>query len=538
MQASLSSDVRRVRRASEFFGRTASAAAEAGGSRLSLGAWLIACTSVLCLSLMAFGISGGIFTYGNAVGEAQKNANNLTQSLAQQASDTFEALDGVLLGLAGRVEVEGTGPAARQQLSESMAALVTAMPRLHDLFILDARGRLVVSNGSAQLRPDLRFDAQPYFRYHRRHANPGLHIGAPQLSPTENLWVLPVTRRITRADGGFGGVAVAQIALSYFEQIYEQIDVGADGAITLAMDDQTIVVRKPHGMAGRKIGTFAVFSGPLRYESAGSYVKKSSIDGIVKLTAFRRLGRYPLIVLVSLAQHEYLAQWRRHAIPMGIMLSVIVLMTVTLAFVVSAQIARRRRTEDDMAALALIDGLTGLANRRQFDLVLERECRRAARDRAPLGLLMIDVDDFKAFNDLYGHLAGDDALSAIARTIAGGIARGSDLAARYGGEEFAVILPANDGPSAVVVAERVRQAVLALEVEHTGSAAGVATVSIGAASFKPVSFDRPIALVEAADAALYAAKRSGRNAIVLAAAFLAPASGPVPSAGAGRAGRR
>ncbi|ANL22333.1 GGDEF/PAS domain-containing protein [Rhizobium sp. N113] len=174
------------------------------------------------------------------------------------------------------------------------------------------------------------------------------------------------------------------------------------------------------------------------------------------------------------------------------------------------QVANRR-----LQALAEQDALTGLANRRYFDEALLREHAYASSERKNLALLMIDVDRFKSFNDRYGHPSGDECLKKIGGTIKDTIGR-SDVAARYGGEEFAVLLPGADGAEAASVAERIRLAVLRLGIEHEASPNGVATISIGVTWVTGDSSYGPEALVREADRALYGAKESGRNRVVLA----------------------
>ncbi|SFM46679.1 sensor domain-containing diguanylate cyclase [Rugamonas rubra] len=164
--------------------------------------------------------------------------------------------------------------------------------------------------------------------------------------------------------------------------------------------------------------------------------------------------------------------------------------------------------------LATRDGLTGLANRRCFDETLLAEWQRATRQRQPLSLLMVDVDNFKQYNDAYGHLGGDQCLQRIAGAVAGEM-RANDLVARYGGEEFAVILPNQSLKGAAIVAERVRQRVEQLHLPNLGSAQHVVTVSIGAATALAAPDTEPCQLVATADAALYRAKHMGRNRISL-----------------------
>jgi diguanylate cyclase (GGDEF)-like protein len=174
---------------------------------------------------------------------------------------------------------------------------------------------------------------------------------------------------------------------------------------------------------------------------------------------------------------------------------------------------RYRQLASSMEALATVDALTGVANRRQFDRVIQVEWQRAFRHSAPLTLLLIDVDRFKGFNDLYGHLQGDSCLRAVARIAVEISRRSSDTVARYGGEEFAVVLPGTHGAGAQQNAERLRKSILALEMAHGGSSHGVVTVSIGCATLVPKEGENVNTIIAAADAALYAAKAAGRNCV-------------------------
>lgn len=165
--------------------------------------------------------------------------------------------------------------------------------------------------------------------------------------------------------------------------------------------------------------------------------------------------------------------------------------------------------------LSAIDGLTGIANRRQFDEFLTREWGRATRNGSCLAMLMCDVDSFKQYNDLYGHQAGDDCLRSVARVLHEQLKRPTDLAARYGGEEFSVILPETPLDGAIALAERMRQAVMALGMAHAGTASGMVTVSIGVACTWPQrNGSGSDALLKVADGALYDAKGQGRNRVV------------------------
>lgn len=167
----------------------------------------------------------------------------------------------------------------------------------------------------------------------------------------------------------------------------------------------------------------------------------------------------------------------------------------------------------ELRRLSSVDGLTGIANRRQFDETMAREWRRTLRTQGELALLLCDVDHFKQFNDRFGHQAGDDCLRLVARSLAQTLDRGGDLAARYGGEEFAVILPDTRLDGALHVAERLRQAVLALAIPHPDSPHAVVSISIGAATLAACRSTPYQRLLRDADEALYHAKHQGRNRI-------------------------
>ncbi|WP_447651695.1 diguanylate cyclase [Pseudomonas abietaniphila] len=164
------------------------------------------------------------------------------------------------------------------------------------------------------------------------------------------------------------------------------------------------------------------------------------------------------------------------------------------------------------------DGLTGLSNRRHFDEYLELEWRRAIREQTQLSLMMIDVDYFKAYNDNFGHLEGDEALRQVAKAIRASSSRPSDLPARYGGEEFALVLPNTSPGGARLLAEKLRQTVASMNIPHIAPSEGSSlTVSIGLATIVPPVGSHSRQLIQSADQGLYAAKHNGRNQVVVGA---------------------
>lgn len=172
------------------------------------------------------------------------------------------------------------------------------------------------------------------------------------------------------------------------------------------------------------------------------------------------------------------------------------------------QVSELRR----LSSLSMTDGLTQIANRRYFDDFYTAEWRRACREQGNIGLIMIDVDNFKSFNDHYGHLQGDQCLTQIAQQLKSVVQRPRDFVARFGGEEFIVILPSIQPEGLVVVAERLKQAIDHLNITHDYSnASNIVTVSMGLAWGEPDKSYLPTEIIAAADEALYSAKDAGRN---------------------------
>ena len=185
-------------------------------------------------------------------------------------------------------------------------------------------------------------------------------------------------------------------------------------------------------------------------------------------------------------------------------------------------ISERKRTEQrllelqrELEALSFKDGLTGIANRRRFDAVLEEEWSNARRSGQPLSLVMLDIDFFKQYNDHYGHLQGDYCLKLVARVLGTAIRRTHDFLARFGGEEFVLVLPETDAASALAVAERCRELIAQEWIPHERSTAGMAlTLSIGVGTVVPMPGDEPLSFVGLVDRRLYQAKQRGRNIVV------------------------
>jgi diguanylate cyclase (GGDEF)-like protein/PAS domain S-box-containing protein len=173
------------------------------------------------------------------------------------------------------------------------------------------------------------------------------------------------------------------------------------------------------------------------------------------------------------------------------------------------------RLQKEFRELSYKDGLTGVANRRMFDSVLEVEWTNAVRNKQPLSMILLDIDYFKQYNDHYGHIQGDDCLKTVAQALGKAATRSRDFFARYGGEEFVLVLPETDAEAAQRVAERCRNLIFKEQIPHAHSAAGqILTISLGVGTITPGHKDDAISFIEAVDRQLYQAKQRGRNCIV------------------------
>jgi diguanylate cyclase (GGDEF)-like protein len=436
----------------------------------------------------------------DACARAQRDGENIVQAIEADVARNIELYD---LSLQGLHET------------------ATSAKYMGALLVLNATGDIVIDSESTTPRP-INLADRDYFQIHQHEPDIGLYISRPlksRLAHGEDTIVL--SRRLSDEDGKFAGVVAGAVRLAYFRDLFSRLNVGRRGVITLQSSDGTILMRHPstggaYDIGGSFKGT-PIFERILR-ERSGSFTGRSTISGLDRLLTFKQIGELPLFVAVSQALDDVYAEWWRRAIAIG---SVTLMLAVTIIVLA----AMFHRAQHELAAVAVTDELTGVANRRCFDQTLQLEWQRAARTNSPLALLMIDVDNFKAFNDQHGHWKADEVLKEFGRVLKTCSARPGDLAARYGGEEFAVILPNTDTRSASVVAERIRVSMLE-RAQNVDSP----TVSIGVASVRPRPDRNAAALLKAADTALYRAKANGRNRCeTLIATVSGPHMPPVPA---------
>ena len=305
-------------------------------------------------------------------------------------------------------------------------------------------------------------------------------------------------------------MVAGSIRFSHFHELFGRLNLGPDDTITVLRRDATVIMRTPFDLdiIGKNLGQLPAVIKALS-EPSGSYSGSGAFGNVPRLYIWRD-GSRPLVVLVGKPWDSILSLWRTEATRIGAIMLALIAFVLGVTLFLAREIGRRATAEDKLEELATTDALTGLRNRRKFDTAIDAEWRRAARQKTPLALLMIDADHFKSYNDSFGHQAGDEVLVGIAICISDSVRRAGDCVARYGGEEFAVLLPGLSSEEALRVAETIR-----LKVLKWFGDTGITTVSIGVASLMPDTATDWGQLVNGADKALYAAKAAGRNCCVL-----------------------
>ena len=472
--------------------------------------WLIAVSVTVTLGFCA--ICGTIlWELRRGVSErAVQSATNLIAALHSDIGRNFESYDLSLLAVTDGLnlpQINSLAPEIRHMVLFDRAATARF---LGSIMVLDKYGTVILDSSTQRPLP-ANYSTEEYFTAHRDFPNFGLYVKGP-IKDQLGEDAIAISRRWSRPDGSFGGVVMGTLRLAYFQNLFTKMSLGKLSVMTLMQTDGIVLMRMPYApdYVGRNIGYSDVFS-RISKSPFGSYEGKATIDGVNRIYAFGKIGTLPLIMTVGLGADEIYAGWRGEAFVMGLMMVVLCAMTIALGTILTREWRRREDAERQLSLLAATDALTGLANRRQFDEAIAREWARAKRSQSPLSLLMIDADHFKAYNDTFGHQAGDALLLAMAGCIGAAIKRPGDVSARYGGEEFAILLPNTPVYGAREVATLIHATIAELEVVHPSAPTGKPTVSIGVACLVPRPDAEHSQLIRAADSALYEAKSNGRN---------------------------
>lgn len=465
--------------------------------------------------------------YRAAFTVAENSVVNLARASGQHAEDSIRQVDAITAALAERLEGDGFANLDRPRLHALLRQQVQIMPQLHGLFVYGADGTWLATDHTVTA-PKANNADRDYFIYHREHTGRQIRIGSVVKSRSTEELIIPISRRLNFPDGSFAGVLLGTIRVDWFVRYYGDFQIDQSGALVLAKRDGTILVRRPfvEQVLGSSLADSEVFRDYLPYANEGVVETVAVVDGTPRLYAYRALTSYPLVVQAGLSRDAILAAWRQDVIKSIGVLLVLLLGLSLFGWVVLRQLRERivieralHQAHQTLKDLALTDSLTGLGNRRRLDAVLDVEIARARRQGYPVALVMMDLDFFKAYNDRYGHLAGDQCLRRVAEVLGQALKRPADLAVRYGGEEFTLLLPDTDGHGAGLIVQETLQQLRRLAIEHAGSPFGVVSASAGIAVAHPAQQSiSSQALVAEADAALYEAKRQGRDRYCMAQA--------------------
>ncbi|MBW5416387.1 sensor domain-containing diguanylate cyclase [Pseudomonas sp. MAG002Y] len=465
-------------------------------------------------------------SYEATLRAAETNAANLVKSMAQHAYDIYEDLDLASYGIVERLEWDNFGAGLSgddvTRLKRLFKRQVAQMNQVHGFFVYDKDGNWIVTDKD-DYPASINNSDRDYFIYHKTFMDRAIRIGTPLRSRSTGDLVVPVSRRINNPDNSFAGVFLITVNIEYFNQYYADFHLGPRDIISQALRSGEVISRLPYSEKNinYSLSKGEVYSKYLLQSPSGVARIRSVVDGIDRIQGYQALERYPVVVQVGLSRRDVLAAWITEVVIYtgGLLVMLAVLFAMGLLVLRYMRLDQEHQLElatayEAVEKLAMEDGLTGLSNRRHFDVMLPVELNRAKRQGYPVGLIMLDVDFFKNFNDRYGHQMGDLCLQAVAQVVQKSVRRAGDLVARYGGEEIVILLPNTDEPGTHQIAMSIVEGIRALNIEHLDSPLGRVTASIG---YHVVGCDgfaySPTEALGLADQNLYEAKGLGRNRV-------------------------
>ncbi len=445
--------------------------------------------------------------------KAEHTSRNLLQVMERDIARNVEIFDLSLRAVVENLRMPGVAELALELRQLVLFDRAASAKDIGVLLVIDEKGDVAIDAASVVPRKANYLD-RDYFQAHKLRNDLGLYIGTPLVSRLTGARMIPLSRRISKPDGSFGGVVLGTMQLSYFSKILSQISLGQDDAINLYHRDGTRIMRHPfvESDIGANIAGASTFDRFAR-EGRGTFIDTSVRDGVERHYTFTQIGDFPLILNVALATKGIEATWLAKAAVIGTVVLMLCGINFGLSLMFVVELRRRTAVQAQLTWMSRTDFLTGLPNRRRFDEAFAQAWESARWKRTALSLLIIDADHFKRINDRYGHAIGDEVLQKFALRLAVSVHRPEDLVCRIGGEEFVVLLPETEQAGALRIAEKIHEEVSALAVAAAGIAPGTFTVSIGLATLEPERPDlgAPIDLYRLADAALYEAKAGGRN---------------------------
>ena len=321
---------------------------ELGKTRLPL--WAAGFIVLICVAILGLSAWREWEARNADLRNAEIDVANVAHSLVQHADDTFELVDTILVGLVHRLEIDGTGP---DTITKLQAYLPTrkSSDRIR-IFIYDATGRWLATTERLDFSK-LNNSDRAYFQRHRDSRDTGTLIGPPVKSKAGGQWIITASRRINDSDGGFAGVALLTIDVSYFVKFYERFDIGPNGSASLLNNGGIMLARsndESGAFVGRDLSNAPLFREWKSRPAAAVYYFKSPLDGVQRLSYYQRSSRYPLMVLASKSQDDVLAPWRRAATIRTIFVLGLVLLIALIGFFLVRQLWQRQRMAQALVA--------------------------------------------------------------------------------------------------------------------------------------------------------------------------------------------
>ena len=491
--------------------------------------WLLALTGLVLMGV------AGLTAFSRIQYEHQAEMNsiirqnaNLTRAFEESVRHDLSAIDELLLSL--KKGYEKGGLVTQDMLSRMEHT--TSLPIVH-ISIINEKG--IITHSTLPRLVSMDVSGGEYFQAFRKEDDNKTFFAKPIIGRDTKQWLFHASRRLNKPDGSLGGAVNVGVDPIYFADFFRQMELGEGYGITLLGRDGYVRVRQTKkdtdvGSDAREATVFKIQ--PPQF--AGTYTDVSVVDNTRRIYTYRIMLDFPFILSVSVLESEALADFyhRREqylVAAVAICLTIVCVFTLLIWMVtqklrseeklrqahsqLELKVAQRTRELQDanheLQRLTSIDGLTAIANRRRFDEYIEQAGERGTA----LVVIMVDIDWFKKYNDDYGHPAGDECLKIVARALESGVNRVTDLVARYGGEEFVVVLPETSGDGGLVVAEKLREGIEALAIEHRESPYGRVTISLGVAATLSAHQIPMGVLLHAADQALFEAKKSGKNCV-------------------------
>ncbi|GGD79088.1 GGDEF domain-containing protein [Caballeronia grimmiae] len=493
-----------------LFGRLAARKPMLAGAT---GTAISACVLILTFTVLAMGRQ-------QELDRAAASSMNVAVTLSREIARNVELYDLSLEAVA-----EGASDSRVQSLPKDLRHRVlfdrsTTARDVSGVFVIDREGNFKEARDETAVHANVA--DRDYFVAQIPRGKEGLFLSRPYQSRARGgASSIALSRRITLSDGSFGGIALLAVNTDYFQSMMQALAVGPHGASLILQKDGTVVARNPRLKAGEpsSVAHSPTFKQMLATEQ-GFYIARSPVDGLTRLYSFAQVPDTNLIAVVAPSYDDVLSGWRHRSTIIGALALVLSTAFTYVVWALAFGLRYRIALQAHVTHVAHTDALTQLSNRGSLETSLRRVWHECSASSVPMSLLFVDADRFKAYNDNFGHAAGDAALRLIADCLKAQTRSGIDVVARYGGEEFVIVLPGAGLSDAVRVGESIRACIQSSSQGREQSGVHPVTVSVGCSVIMPSNGATTATALLAADRAVYAAKRRGRNQVSAATAAM------------------